>query len=371
MRQPNSALAAAIAGLLSCPLVQASDLTLEGQTAPTLAPGSTGTLVLSGGSGLIASVAFDVDPGPVVLFGESVPIGLTPSFVTILSGLTDPNGELSVVLPIPSAPEVIGGTFYFAGAILDLNDPNGIDISNGVALTIDEVDVTPIEVELFGVERPGAPFFDWVTTVQELEPIDIAIDPAAQPQAVGDATVYLVADRSQAEWEADTTLVDLSGNGPDAITITATDVPSNVFEIDTGTISGGTAALLGMGFDVVVDLDGDGRLSSGDLIDGFEDGAGLYVTRDPSLPGPYDVVELTYSGGPQLDQNLFYPANIDELDQVHLVVVSHGNGHNYQWYDHLGEHLASWGYVVMSHQNNTGPGIGAASTTTLTNTEYF
>jgi len=52
-------------------------------------------------------------------------------------------------------------------------------------------------------------------------------------------------------------------------------------------------------------------------------------------------------------------------------VVSHGNGHNYQWYDHLGYHLASYGYVVMSHQNNTGPGTITASITTLTNTDYF
>jgi hypothetical protein len=54
-----------------------------------------------------------------------------------------------------------------------------------------------------------------------------------------------------------------------------------------------------------------------------------------------------------------------------LVVVSHGNGHNYQWYDHIGQHLASYGYVVMSHQNNTMPGIETASTTTLENTDDF
>jgi hypothetical protein len=36
----------------------------------------------------------------------------------------------------------------------------------------------------------------------------------------------------------------------------------------------------------------------------------------------------------------------------------------------LGQHLASYGYVVMAHENETGPGIETASTTTLTNTDY-
>jgi hypothetical protein len=59
------------------------------------------------------------------------------------------------------------------------------------------------------------------------------------------------------------------------------------------------------------------------------------------------------------------------LGELPLVVVSHGNGHDYRWYDHIGNHLASWGCIVMSHQNNTVPGPEAASTTTLTNTDYI
>jgi hypothetical protein len=51
--------------------------------------------------------------------------------------------------------------------------------------------------------------------------------------------------------------------------------------------------------------------------------------------------------------------------------MSHGNGHNYQWYDHIGTHLASYGYVFMSHENNTGPGVESAATTTLSNTDAF
>ena len=109
-----------------------------------------------------------------------------------------------------------------------------------------------------------------------------------------------------------------------------------------------------------------------DLIDGYDDvEAGLYVVRDLTQPGPYAVTEVLYSGGSFLGQNTFYPSNIAELGELPLIVVSHGNGHNYQWYDHIGNHMASYGYVVMSHQNNTVPGVDSAATTTLTNTEYF
>ena len=70
-------------------------------------------------------------------------------------------------------------------------------------------------------------------------------------------------------------------------------------------------------------------------------------------------------------QDTYFPSNISSLGQLPLVVVSHGNGHNYQWYDHIGNHLASYGYVVMAHQNNTGPGSHTAAITTIENTDSF
>ncbi len=54
-----------------------------------------------------------------------------------------------------------------------------------------------------------------------------------------------------------------------------------------------------------------------------------------------------------------------------LVVISHGNGHNYQQYDYLQRHLAEHGFVVMAHTNLTGPGIETASASTLSNTDTF
>ena len=116
----------------------------------------------------------------------------------------------------------------------------------------------------------------------------------------------------------------------------------------------------------------NGALDRGDVIDGFDDvQSGAYIVRDPTLPGPLAVTEVIYSGGAWLGQDLYYPTNIASMGQLPLIVVSHGNGHNYQWYDHIGNHMASYGYIVMSHENETGPGIETASTTTLTNTDYI
>ena len=52
-------------------------------------------------------------------------------------------------------------------------------------------------------------------------------------------------------------------------------------------------------------------------------------------------------------------------------MISHGNGHNYTWYDYLGNHFASHGYIVLTHENNTVPGIETASSTTWQHTEAF
>ena len=35
------------------------------------------------------------------------------------------------------------------------------------------------------------------------------------------------------------------------------------------------------------------------------------------------------------------------LDPAPLIVISHGNGHDFRWYDYLGRHLASWGYSSL------------------------
>lgn len=120
-------------------------------------------------------------------------------------------------------------------------------------------------------------------------------------------------------------------------------------------------------------MDRNGRFSLGDLIDGGDDRAGLWISRDPTATGPLAVTTLSSftavgaTAGFTLAR-LWYPTNVASMAPCPLVVISHGNGHQYTWYDYLGAHLASWGYIVISHQNNTVPGIETSSTTTLQHT---
>ena len=109
--------------------------------------------------------------------------------------------------------------------------------------------------------------------------------------------------------------------------------------------------------------------------------SGFYRVHDTTTPGPEAVTQLTYNvptilGVPAgfQSQNLFFPTNVAGVqaatgEDLPLIIVSHGNGHWYEDYDHIGNHLASYGYVVMSHRNNTNPGPVRASTTTLAHTD--
>jgi dienelactone hydrolase len=61
------------------------------------------------------------------------------------------------------------------------------------------------------------------------------------------------------------------------------------------------------------------------------------------------------------------------MDKLPLVVVTHGWAYNHTYYDYIGEHLASYGYIVMFHEADVqdgGPeGTLGAATTTLDNLE--
>lgn len=125
-------------------------------------------------------------------------------------------------------------------------------------------------------------------------------------------------------------------------------------------------------WDLVADLDGDGALSAGDILDAAPERGAFEVTPDLSAPGPYTPVRANRNDGGWLVQQVWYPAEIGTFTSpVPLVLLSHGNGHDYRWYDHFGAHLASWGLVFTSHRNNTQPGVEAASGTTLQNLNHF
>ncbi len=229
--------------------------------------------------------------------------------------------------------------------------------------------------ELAGTTLTASPWFSPVDVVLQSQAAMAAID-ATRFSGLGGGTypLFMVANRDGDDWKAGTVLHDLRG-APQAWTVNDGGRAANMAEVrDTALLdiaAGGNLAL-GMGVDLVLDRDGSGTLSDGDIIDGL-DRAGMSVSRNPVLSGPLATTTLTSytaSGATSgfTTSRLWYPTSIQSMAPQPLIVISHGNGHQYSWYDFLGTHLASWGYIVISHQNNTVPGIETASTTTLQHT---
>ena len=264
-----------------------------------------------------------------------------------------------------------GSTWNFQGWYRDPGGPCGsaFNLTNALPVTFTS---GPVEIELAGESLAEYPHFDYVRAFNRGDQVEIAIDPAQHPEILGVvADVYVVEARSHSEWDANRALVDARG-APTMLAFSGLDLQTNRLPLDDFALLTPPGADLAVAFDLVVDVDGDGQLSGGDFIDGRGDENGFSVYKNLVADGPYTVVETVFNhGGSFHTQDIYYPANIASLGQLPLIVVSHGNGHNYQWYDHIGYHMASYGYVVMSHQNNTVPGPNAASLTTLENTDLF
>ena len=233
----------------------------------------------------------------------------------------------------------------------------------------------PIPTELAGNALSQFPFFEYVRAFNEGSSIRLAVDPGVHPGLVGQtADLYLVSAKDIAGWGANPNLVDVSG-GAETHTFVAGTIQANTVVLDSGTISGNAGLTIGVPLDIVIDVNQNGVLDNGDYIDGYSNTqAGCYVVHDLTQDGPLLVAETVYdlSFAAWDEQDTYYPLSIGTMPgKLPLIVVSHGNGHNYQWYDHVGTHMASYGYVVMSHSNNTGPGVSFAATTTLSNVDAF
>lgn len=236
---------------------------------------------------------------------------------------------------------------------------------------------SPTATELASVQAGVAPYAVHLNSFNFGATVNFAVDPVKFPDLAGDTVdVYLVANRTAADWAASAALVDVRGAAQTASLPTNPTTP-NVALLMTG-VTAGDGLNPGRGFDLVIDADRNGSLGAGDLIDGAGDEPGFWYVVDLAAAGPlavtqiasYDVNDPDILDSMELER-IYYPTSIASLGVRPLVVISHGNGHNYAWYDYLGNHLASWGYVVMSHQNDTVPGIETASTTTLEHTESF
>ncbi len=349
------------------PAAVASDLTLDGQIDAAPMSGTSLTLSITGTPGAPVLLLLDVEPGPTNIFGQTLEIGFSPSLLVVSLGDMPGSGTLNVDTDIPFDESFVGATFYTLAAVADGAGSATHDYSNGGSVTI-----TDRDVNVAGRALGSYPHVEFARTFNAGTDLVVAIDPELHPETAGlTADVYVTAPQSRGQWINNPGLTDVRGT-PTTVTFSGADLASNTFALDAGTLLPASGPVIGEAYDVVVDFDQDGLFDGDDFIDGFDDTEhGLYVVRDITQPGPFAVTEALYSGGTNLAQNLFYPSNIANLGVLNLVIVSHGNGHNYQWYDHIGEHLASYGFVVMSHFNNTIPGVEAASTTTLTNTDYF
>ena len=214
---------------------------------------------------------------------------------------------------------------------------------------------------LVGRRRADAPGFGFDDLFVAGETVDVALDPALEPDGIEAATAIWVPHQDLATWATGPELagegVAVSWNGGTLADAGATLLPP---ELPTDVLSSR--------WDLVFDVDGDGRFSAGDRLD-QGDGEGIRFGGDFGAVGPYTVSQEDVSGGDWLGERVYWPEDLDEPRP--LVVISHGNGHQYTWYDYLGQHLASWGFVVMAHENDTMPGIETASTTTLTNTDWL
>ena len=290
-------------------------------------------------------------------------------------------GQLSLANPITfsqgfgSGGQIISGsTWGFQAWYRDPKGPcgSGANFSNALDVTFEAPGASaPTRAQLAGNKLSTYPYFEYIASMNEGARVRAALDSTRFPWLVGvTGDLYVVAAKGKSRWDVDPVLLDVRG-APDIVAVQSGGTQANTFLLAKGTLNGTTGLELGVGYDVVFDANSDGLLGAGDVIDGYSAEAGFYVVRDTAIVGPEPVSALLYSGGTWLKQNIFYPTNIASLGPRPLVVVSHGNGHDYRWYNHIGEHMASYGYVVMSHSNNTQPGIETASLTTIDNTDHF
>lgn len=377
-----AAIAAFVVALAASASVTAqSTLAFDGATTVVRPLGGSITVDVTAEIGQPVALMLDVSPGPTTVLGLTVPLGLTPAFAMSVIGTVPPSGTLSLVFDLPWSESLHAATTYFAAVSLDSVAPSGLAVSNGVSLTM------VARPQLAGRPLAAYPFFEHAAAINRQSPVSMAIDPRFSYVAGKAADVYVVAAKTAAQWDLDPTLLDVRG-AAQAVSFPAgaTTIQQNTFQLDAGLLPGPNEApssgdvRLGIGYDVVIDFGMDGQFDPAvDLIDGYGDEAGFYVVRDLALGGlktaitrgPYPVSQLNYSGGSFLGQRTYHPTNIGTLGMLPLVVISHGNGHDVTWYDHIGYHLASYGYVVMSHQNNTGPGSHTAATSTLQNTDFL
>jgi len=236
-----------------------------------------------------------------------------------------------------------------------------------------------IEADLAARPLSDFPFAAFVDAFNVGTPASVAIDPSRFGSIAGvTADVYVVDNKDADAWDADPTLTDVRGSAQE-VSFPGGALADNTVELDgSASLAGPGDADVARAYDLVVDVDRDGMLSEGDFIDGLGSLGGLAVFKDLTQGGPFATASaLDYAVdwpgiiASRNRQRTVFPDNLADLPPLPLVVLSHGNGHDYRWYDFLQQHLASHGFIVMTNQNDTVPGIETASTTTYLHTDAF
>ncbi len=259
----------------------------------------------------------------------------------------------------------------------------------GVAITIvfsnPHVNAQVIDTELAGNSLSQYPFFEYIKAVNENATLQVAIDTNRFVDLVGrSCDIYVVNSKTPAQWSLDAALHDVTPDGHQAEIFNVGDIQENTFLIAMPfELSADAGIGLGIGYDVVLDCDHDGMLGDGDYIDGRSAESGVYAVHDTASLGPAEVINVQYNlssdaaaafGIPDTHrrEDLFYPRDIRSMGKRPLVMIGHGYDHLSDEYGHIGNHLASYGYIVVSHSNDVYSDLASsAAVTTLGHTDAF
>lgn len=233
---------------------------------------------------------------------------------------------------------------------------------------------TPVPTELACYKTVLYPHAATVDTFNNGDTVYFVADPFKLATLPGiTCRVYVTRNRA---WAFGDPLVDARGF-PQTNTFTAGSILLNIFPlVATAGLPFDALEDIGVGYDVVIDADNSGTLTPPDYIDGPGREGGFYKIRDLTTANAATAVTqvnlVSIPAGRTTpgyeSERWYYPSNIAARGRIPLVIISHGNGHNYAWYDYLGQHLASYGYIVISHANNTPPGIPTAAQTLIDHT---
>jgi hypothetical protein len=233
----------------------------------------------------------------------------------------------------------------------DFTGDGMLDIFDFLAFQDEFAAGCPTAAQLAGVPLNQYPHFNYIRAFNMGANVIIAVDPTRYPVAGASGDIYIVEAKTAAEWAMDPSLDDVRG-APQAASFAAGTIQDNTIVLaGSSGLSADGGLDISVGYDLVIDLNRNGELDGGDIIDGLSDEAGFYMVADLSAAGPLTPVMLdaSLSVGPV---RLNYPQEIATLGPRPLVTIVHGGGHDYRWYDYLQDHLSSWGFISISVRND-------------------